>query len=281
MSLIDKIKFLGLAAFHYARGDFTITRMPVKRKRKQRRGVIKRKRRKRMGFKGRRPGKRRGQYRRQRSLVLPRSLGLFPYKATIMLDFHDLQNLSAGAAGIMTTLHYRMNSIFDPLVNVGGTGTRVSYYAEVANIYSQYVVKSVFVKIKARLNSNNVAGKIPRVWLYNDKTNQAAPNNAQIESWMDRRDNNNRPMKWRHFTNTDRTLTMKQRFFAWETTKEAELIRDHATDIDESPTTNHFFAIGVDQAERNSTPGINYDIFLRYETIVFDPKTVAEVAAPE
>lgn len=282
MSLIDKVKFLGLAAYHYVRGDFTISRMPKKRKRRVRRGKPAKKRRRRGGFGTKGGGRRSGSYRRTgRQGIIPRSLGLFPYKAKVMLHYHEgPTGMVSLAGGLMNTLHYRMNDIFDPLVNVGGIGDRVSYYEQIKDIYQQYVVKSCRVKIKARAKAGN-GDSLNRVWLYNDNTGTTPPSLATVESWMDKRLTTNNPMKWKHIHKQKPLVTLRAKFFPYKTTSDTALIRDHLTSITATPSAAHNFAIGFDEPEALGTPGMNYDVWITYETILYKPQVVAEVAAAE
>lgn len=268
-------------------GDFATPKrlpknMPKGRKRKRkRRGKPTRlyKRSRRTGtFHGRkRAGGTRGYQRVGQHSIVPRTRGLFPFKIKMNLNWHDKFNMSTQAAGAAQTSHYRMNSINDPYI--AGAGTKVSYYTQLAAIYKNYAVKSVFVRWKGRrLSTNNDA--IPmRVWLFNDNTNTSAPSSTTIESFMDKRKPENNPMKWKFFTNEHRTFTLKAKFRPFEERTDGVLMRNHPTAFGANPSEVHNWAVMIDAPEGVGTNGVQTDLWGTFETIMWDPKEVAEVAA--
>lgn len=308
MSYLQKAKFLGLVYWNFLKGDiwwdtnqskkywsdiqershfkgFRNTTMPHGRKRKakyQRRGAVKKRyKRSRRGFKGKGLGKKKGGYRTSKGFRIPRSRALFPAKIIVPMHYHETrQAFITNAAGAPQSIHWRMGSIFDPLLSGVGGSNRTTEYDIMNRVYQKYVVKSCFVNLKLRYKKGNTT-EILRVWLYNDNQSTTIPTVAKLEQYFSKLDNNNRPMKWKHITKEKNMMTMKMNFHPYTEVSDGRLIEAHGRTFAGNPTDAHNIICVVEEPERTGTAGVAMDVFITYKVILYDPVLLTQIAAPE
>lgn len=269
--------------------------MPHRRRRKKRRfsrrtrrgkpGVLGKRRRR--GVKGLRGLKKRkvgGYSAIGKDMYVPRSRSLFPFSMILPLHYHKKFNLVTGASGVPASVHLRMGSIFDPVVGTAGAGQiRVGYYAELAALYQNYVVKSMHIKVSCyHLKAAKVAKVTHRIWCYDDQTGTSAPTTAELLTFDQHMDNNNQPMKSFLIGPDDRKKSLSMTFRPHKELSNGDLMTHHQDMITGNPAGNeHNVMIAIEEPELSSANGVHFFIKVIYKTILFDPKGIVAVAAPE